>query len=68
MTPEIRAAIRRDLMAIEEGTDTLKYTLQEIAVRHGISMTAINNDAEFNAFRTRVMKRTRRGIQGTKLR
>jgi len=60
ITPALREKLRKDLRAKGAGGKPL-YSLQEVARRAGISVGTINNDDEFNSFRSRHMKKTLRG-------
>lgn len=61
ITPALRRQIRQDMRAKDRATGKLKYSLPEIAARAGISAGTINNDKEFNSYRTRVLRATKRG-------
>lgn len=68
ITPAVRRQIRQDMRTKDRVTGKLKFSLQQIAERAGISVGTINNDKEFNAYRTRVLRRTRRGRDASKKR
>lgn len=61
ITAAIRRQIRQDLRAKDKATGKLRYSLPQIAERAGISVGTINNDDEFNGYRTRHLKATLRG-------